>query len=105
MNNSNRFFNRSYDNRKTNKEGIPLERFLEKRKLPLNEWLQQNKIYSVVDAEEKVKSMGICITRQSLTELVNYFETPAEIIKEENPQTAEKPKRKKSLEEPPTASS
>jgi|GEM_PF-2869619 len=109
MNSNSRSFARSYDNRKENKEGIPLERFLEKRKLHLSEWLSQNKIKSVIEAEEKVKSLGICITKESLNQLVNFFEVPIEKIEEQTelpPLTPpDKPKKKKSLEELPTATS
>ena len=68
-------FGRKYDKRDT-KEGMPLERFLERRKLDLVSWLMDNKIKSVVDAEEKVKTLGICITAKSLQDIIDYFEKP-----------------------------
>lgn len=95
-------FGRKYDKRDT-KEGMPLERFLERRKLELPEWLSDNKIKSVTDAEEKVKTLGICITSKSLKDIIDYFEKPIS-FDTPNPQPLletnlelpqEKPKKKK----------
>ena len=95
-------FGRKYDKRDL-REGIPLERFLERRKLQLSEWLSDNKIKSVIDAEEKVKTLGICITSQSLKDIITYFEKPVSLdgpltqpVEELNLELVqEKPKKKK----------
>lgn len=102
-------FGRKYDKRDL-KEGMPLERFLERRKLQLSEWLSDNKIRSVIEAEEKVKTLGICITSESLKDIISYFEKPVSLegsslqsIGETNlemPQ--EKQKRKKTSSDNPS---
>ena len=108
MSNS-RSFNRTYDKRES-REGMPLERFLERRKLDLNSWLQNNQIRSVADAEEKVKGLGICITQASYNQIVSYFETPIENENielttqhiEQKPQTKTEAKKKRTSEESPS---
>lgn len=103
---NNRSFNRTYDKREL-REGMPLERFLERRKLDLHGWLQSNQIRSVADAEEKVKGLGICITQASYKQIVSYFETPIENENiestiqqtEQKPHTKSESKKKKTLEE------
>jgi hypothetical protein len=97
---------RKYDRRDL-REGIPLERFLERRNIQLSEWLSANKIKSVIEAEEKVKTLGICITSQSLKDIINYFEKPVSLdgpltqpVEERNLELVpEKPKKKKSTTE------
>jgi hypothetical protein len=71
---------------KDSKEGMPLERFLERRRSTLENWVIENNIKTIVQAEERAKSMGLMITLQVLMRLEEILSPPTKTITKEEVQ-------------------
>jgi hypothetical protein len=72
-------FSRNYMPRREDREAMPLEKLLERRRSSLEHWVRENGVYSISQAEEKAKTQGLMITYTTLTKLEQIFEPkPAE---------------------------
>ena len=88
-------FSRNYMPRREDREAIPLEKLLERRRSSLEHWVRENNIYSISQAEEKAKMQGLMITYTTLTRLEQIFEPKAAPITPVATQSEEPKKRKR----------
>lgn len=91
-------FSRNYMPRREDREAMPLEKLLERRRSSLENWVRENGVYSISQAEEKAKIQGLMITYTTLTKLEQIFE-PKPVEKSTPPAPVvtqmEEPKKRK----------
>jgi hypothetical protein len=92
-------FSRNYMPRREDREAMPLEKLLERRRSSLENWVREHGVYSISQAEEKAKIQGLMITYTTLTKLEQIFE-PKPVEKVVQPPTPvitqpEEPKKRK----------
>lgn len=68
-------FSRNYMPRREDREAMPLEKLLERRRSSLENWVREHGIYSISQAEEKAKTQGLMITYTTLAKLEQIFES------------------------------
>lgn len=92
--------------RREDREAMPLEKLLERRRSSLENWVRENGVYSISQAEEKAKTQGLMITYSTLVKLEQIFEPkPVEKVVASTPPAPvspqpEEPKKRK-RETPP----
>jgi hypothetical protein len=95
-------FSRNYASKREEREAMPLERLLEKRNSSLENWVRENGVYSVSQAEERAKIQGLMITYSTLTKLESLFEAKATGVAAEKsapqPVVQEESKKRKTKE-------
>jgi hypothetical protein len=66
-------FARDYISKKEDKELMSLEKLLQRRRNTLENWVVENNVHNVVQAEERAKTLGVMITFECLTKLEAMF--------------------------------
>jgi hypothetical protein len=94
-------FSRNYMPKREDREAMPLEKLLERRRSSLENWVREHGIYSISQAEEKAKMQGLMITHTTLAKLEQIFEPkPTEKVTPPAPVASQPEEPKKRKREP-----